>query len=230
MPVKAVLFDLDNTLIDFLKMKKMSVEAAITAMIDAGLPLRKEKAMKILWDLYDKYGIEYSEIFQKFLLKTLGSIDYKILASGVIAYRSVRTGFLEPYPHVMHTLLKLKERGYKLAVVSDAPRMKAWLRLSAMHIADFFDVVVTIDDADGKPKPNPKPYRVALKRLGLEPDEVIFIGDNPNRDIRGAKRLGIKTVLAKYGEWTKAKDKTLRPDYEIDDVKELLDILRRLKI
>ena len=57
---------------------------------------------------------------------------------------------------------------------------------------------------------------------------MIFVGDNPNRDIKGAKLLGIKTVLAKYGEWTKARDKSLRPDYEIDDVKELLAILRKL--
>lgn len=224
MPVKAVLFDLDNTLIDFLKMKKMSVEAAITAMIDAGLPMKKDKAMKVLWDLYDDYGIEYGKIFQKFLLKATGSIDWKVLASGVVAYRNVKAGFLEPYPHVIPTLLKLKERGFMLGVVSDAPRMKAWLRLASMKIADFFDVVVTINDADGHAKPHPMPYKVALHKLGLDADEVVFVGDNPNRDIKGAKKLGIRTVLAKYGEWTKAKDRSLKPDYEIDDVKELLKI------
>jgi putative hydrolase of the HAD superfamily len=228
MPVKAVLFDLDNTLIDFLKMKKMSVEAAITAMIDAGLPLEKEKAMKILWELYEEHGIEYGKIFQKFLIKTMGKMDYKILASGIIAYRNVKAGFLEPYPHVIPTLIKLKEKNYKLAVVSDAPRMKAWLRLAAMKIADFFDVVVTIDDAEGKPKPDQKPYMVALRKLNMKPEEVVFVGDNPNRDILGARRLGIKTVLAKYGEWTKAKDNSMKPDYEIGDVKELLDVLKKV--
>ncbi len=227
MPIRAVLFDLDNTLIDFLKMKKMSCEAAISAMIDAGLPMKKEKAMRVLWDLYDEHGIEYGKIFQSFLRKTMGSIDYKILSSGIVAYRNVRTGFLEPYPHVIPTLLKLKERNYKLAVVSDAPRMKAWIRLASMKVADFFDVVITIDDADGKAKPDPKPYKAALDELGLKPDEVIFVGDNPNRDILGAKRLGIRTVLAKYGEWTKAKDKSMRPDHEIEDVKELLKILEK---
>ncbi|MBN2330355.1 MAG: TIGR02253 family HAD-type hydrolase [Candidatus Aenigmarchaeota archaeon] len=228
MPVKAVMFDLDNTLIDFLKMKRMSVEAAITAMIDAGLPMKKEKAMRVLWDLYDDYGIEYGKIFQKFLKKTMGAIDWKVLASGVVAYRSVKAGFLEPYPHVIPTLLKLKERGLKLGVVSDAPRMKAWLRLASMKIADFFDVVVTLNDADGHAKPHPLPYEVALRKLGLKPEEVVFVGDNPNRDILGAKRLGIRTVLAKYGEWTKAKDRSLRPDHEIDDVKELLKVLEML--
>jgi putative hydrolase of the HAD superfamily len=223
--IKAVLFDLDNTLIDFLKMKKISCEAAITAMIDAGLPLKKEKAIKILFELYDKYGIEYDKIFQKFLRKTIGKIDWKILASGVIAYRNVKAGFLEPYPHVIPTLIKLREKGYKLAVVSDAPRLKAWLRMSAMHVADFFDVVVTTDDVGGKLKPHPLPYTTALKKLRLKPEEVIFVGDNPNRDIFGASKLGIKTVLAKYGEWSKARNRKLKPDYEITDVEQIIDIL-----
>ncbi len=225
MRIKAVLFDLDNTLIDFLKMKKMSCEAAITAMINAGLPLEKEKAMRILWDLYDEHGIEYGKIFQQFLLKTVGHLDWKILSGGIVAYRRVKNGFLEPYPHVIPTLLKLRELGFRLAVVSDAPRMRAWLRMTAMKIADFFDIVVTSDDAEGKKKPDPHPYKVALKKLNLKPQEVVFVGDNPNRDILGAKKLGIKTVLAKYGEWTKAKDKSMKPDYEINDVQELLDVL-----
>jgi len=229
MAVKAVLFDLDNTLMDFLRMKTMSCEAAITAMIDAGLPLGKEKAMATLWELYQKFGIEYSTIFQKFLLKTLGRVDYKILASGIIAYRRVKAGFTEPYPYVLQTLIKLRERGYRLAVVSDAPRMKAWLRLAGMGITDFFDAVVTMDDAGGKLKPDPKPYKVALEKLGLKPDEVIFVGDNPNRDILGAKRLGIRTVLAKYGEWTEAEEKSLRPDFEIGSIRDLLGVLERLK-
>jgi putative hydrolase of the HAD superfamily len=191
--------------------------------------MKKEKAMRILWSLYEESGIEYGRIFQKFLEKTLGRIDWKILASGIIAYRRVKTSFLEPYPHVIPTLIMLREQGYRLAVVSDAPRMKAWLRLASMKITDFFDVVVTTDDAQGRLKPDPLPYEVALKKLGLESGEVVFVGDNPNRDILGAKKLGIKTVLAKYGEWTRAKEGSLKPDYEISDVKELIDILGKIR-
>jgi len=227
--IKAVLFDLDNTLIDFLKMKKMSVEAAVTAMIDAGLPMEKEKALRLLWNLYDDYGIEYGEILQQFLRKVLGRVDYKILASGIIAYRRVKSGFLEPYPHVIPTLIKLLEHGYRLAVVSDAPRMKAWLRLASMKITDFFDVVITADDAKGKRKPDPLPYKLALEGLHLRPGNVIFVGDNPNRDILGASRLGIRTVLAKYGEWSKSRKGAGRPDYEITDISQLLKIVDMIK-
>ena len=65
--LKAILFDLDNTLIDFMHVKKSSVSAALTAMIAAGLRIDGDKATKVLYDLYDQYGIEHQEIFQKFL-------------------------------------------------------------------------------------------------------------------------------------------------------------------
>ena len=65
--IKAVLFDLDNTLIDFVKMKKIACEQAISAMIDAGLEMKKGQGMKILFTLYDKYGWENQKIFQHFL-------------------------------------------------------------------------------------------------------------------------------------------------------------------
>src|SRR3989338_5529554 len=102
--IKAVLFDLDNTLIDFLKMKRLSCEAAIDAMIGAGLTVSNEEATKVLFGLYDKHGMEEKAIFQKFLKKLTGKVNYKILASGIVSYRRVREGFLEPYPNVDYVL------------------------------------------------------------------------------------------------------------------------------
>ena len=67
--IKAVIFDLDNTLIDFLKFKDRCCSAAIDAMIDAGLKIPKQKGMKMIYKLYSKYGMEDHTIFQKFLKK-----------------------------------------------------------------------------------------------------------------------------------------------------------------
>src|SRR3989338_1302092 len=114
--IKALIFDLDNTLVDFWRMKKVTCESAITAMIDAGLDVDKEKGMKLLFELYDEYGYEDKLIFQKFLKKIARKVDYRILANGIVAYRKVRHGFLEPYPHVSYTLLKLKGMGLKLGI------------------------------------------------------------------------------------------------------------------
>jgi len=219
--IKAILFDLDNTLIDFMRMKRNSCEAAISAMIDAGLNINKEKAMKKLFKLYDRYGLEDNEIFQKFLKEEMGKIDYRILANAIVAYRSVRASYLQPYPHTDYVLIKLKGKGIKLAIVTDAPKLKAWIRLMAMKIGNFFDVVVAYEDTKHL-KPSALPFEAALAKLGVKPQECLMVGDMPQRDIEGAKKLGMKTCFAKYGN---PKIKKCDADYEINDIKELLKII-----
>ena len=219
--IKAVIFDLDNTLIDFMRMKNLSCDAAISAMIGAGLNVDKSKAMKELFKLYDTYGLEEKTIFQKFLKKIAKKVDYEILASGIVAYRRVRTGFLEPYPHVGEVLFELKKRGIKLAIVSDAPRLKAWIRLVSMKINHLFDVVVTFEDTK-EMKPSTKPFEVTFKKLKVKASECLMVGDRPERDIKGAKKLGMITCFAKYGN---PKAKAYSADYEINDIKELIEII-----
>ncbi len=221
--IKAIIFDLDNTLTDFIKMKRLSVEAAASAMIDAGLDMKAERIMRKLFKLYDQLGWEHQTIFQKFLQEETKTIDYRILAYAINAYRRVRVGFLEPYPHVIATLQKLKEKGITLAIVSDAPKIQAWMRLSAMKIDYFFDTVVTFDDTKQK-KPSPKPFEVALKKLRLPPEDCLMVGDMPERDIMGAKKMGMQTCFAKYGH-RKGK-KIVKADYELNDILDLLKIVK----
>ena len=148
--IKAVLFDLDNTLVDFMRMKEACCEAAIHAMIEAGLPLDKERARKKLFKMYERAGIENQEIFEKFLKATVGKVDYRMLAAGIAAYRRVKAGHIVPYPHVRETLVRLKEQGLRLGIVSDAPKLQAWLRLAEMNLVEFFDVVVALEDTGSK--------------------------------------------------------------------------------
>ncbi|MAH32944.1 hypothetical protein CL615_00985 [archaeon] len=220
--IKAVIFDLDNTLVDFMKMKNLSCEAAIDAMIGAGLKVEHEKAIKALFKLYDKYGLEEKAIFQKFLKKVTGKIDYKILASAIVAYRRVRTGFLEPYPNVDYILLKLKDKGIKIGIVTDAPKLKAWIRLASIKLSNYFDVVVTFEDTK-QHKPSKLPFLAALKKLNLKAEQCLMVGDWPERDIKGANDIGMKTCFARYGN---PKIKKSNADYEINDIRALLNIVK----
>jgi len=220
--IKAVIFDLDNTLIDFMKMKKHSCSAAIDAMIGSGLNVEHDKGIKVLFGLYDKYGLEEKTIFQKFLKKLTGKIDYRILASGIVAYRRVRIGFLEPYPNADYVLLKLKDKGIKLGIVTDAPKLKAWIRLASMKLTNYFDVVVTFEDTK-QHKPSKLPFEAALRKLKLKPQECLMVGDWPERDIKGAKALGMQTCFARYGN---PKIKKSGADFEINNLKALLEIVK----
>lgn len=223
--VRAVVFDLDNTLVDFDKWKNAAVDAAIMAMIDAGLDLSPEAARQKIYAIYEEKGIEYQEVFNDFLQDVLGFIDYRILASGIVAYRRAREGALVPYPHVHLALLKLVRMGLKLAVVSDAPRLQVWMRLVSLGVDRFFDVVVTFDDT-GKRKPAREPFEKVLELLQVKPEETIMVGDWAERDIVGAKELGMITVFARYGDAFGTKNSGA--DYEISDILELVPIIEIL--
>ncbi len=223
--IRAVVFDVDNTLVDFMKFKAASIDAAIHAMIDAGLDLTAAQARAKIDEIYRRKGIEYQQVFDDFLQETLGYIDYRILANGIIAYRRAREGVLVAYPHVNMALLKLARMGLKLAVVSDAPRLQAWMRLAQLGVDGFFDVVVTFDDT-GRRKPAPEPFQRALELLGVAPQEAVMVGDWAERDMVGAKEIGMHTVFARYGDTFGTVN--TRADFEINDALELIPVIERL--
>ena len=223
--IRAIVFDLDNTLTDFMRMKAEAVNAAIDGMIDAGLKLPREAVRARIDAIYKEQGMEYQQVFDALLESEVGHIDPEILASGIVAYRKARSSSLKTYPHVQLTLLELTKRGIKLAVVSDAPRAQAWLRLCDLSLQHVFDVVVTFDDTRER-KPSPLPFREALRQLAMDPAEALMIGDWPERDVVGAKSLGITTVFARYGDTFGTGESGA--DFEIDDVLELVAIVDRI--
>jgi putative hydrolase of the HAD superfamily len=228
--IKAVIFDLDNTLVDFMKVKRRSVEAAAEAMVDAGFKTTSKKTLERIYKMYDREGIEDQRVFDKLLVEEYGEIDYRILAAGILAYRKAKEGSMFLYPHVRRTLTELVRHGIKLAIVSDAPRLSAWMRLVGFGIEPYFDVVVSYDDT-GFRKPNPAPFRRALEKMKVEPEEAIMIGDWVERDMVGAKALGMTTVLARYGDsfdTKNTKTKVADVDHAIDDIEELIEIVKKL--
>ena len=220
--IKAVFFDLDNTLVDFMRMKKESVRSAVAAMRDAGLNMSDEEAYSAIMDIYKSEGIEYQTVFDQFLTEHYGSIDHKMLAAAIVAYRRRRESVLILYPHVTSTLITLVKRGIKLAVISDAPVKQVWLRLCHLNIHNYFDTVISTEEM-GEPKPSPKPFLMALDELDVTADEAVMVGDWPERDIAGARNVGIKTIFARYGALHDF-DKS-GADYEIEDIGEILKII-----
>lgn len=222
--INAVIFDLDNTLVDFMRMKSRAIEAAIKSMMDAGLNYSYGKIKKKIDEIYKAKGIEYQQVFDILLNQLSGKIDHKILSAGIVAYRIAREAELNTYPGVVPTLITLMKMGIKLAVVSDAPAREAWLRLSYIGLHHFFDVVVTQDDSKAL-KPSPVPFNLALKKLNCNAENTLMIGDWAERDMVGAKSVGMKTAFASYGDTFG----TLihNADYELNDISELVDIIKK---
>ena len=225
LPIKGVIFDLDNTLLDFMKMKEVAVKSAIRGMIEAGLEADEIESFKDIISIYEEFGWENQTVFDVFLKKSIGYVDNKFLAAGVVAYRRAREANLLAYPNVNRTLVNLTKLGIKLAVVSDAPSREAWMRIYYLNLYHFFDAVITLDDS-GERKPSSKPFEMALKILNLEPQDSLMIGDWPERDVVGAKQIGMRTAFAVYGDTFGTKDSGA--DRDIKDISEIISIIKKI--
>lgn len=197
--IKGVVFDLDNTLLDFMQMKEFAVKAAVKGMIEAGLLVDEDQSYREIIAIYEEFGWENQQVFDVFIEKQVGYVEHKFLAAGIVAYRRAREANLMAYPNVNKTLMALTKAGIKLGVVSDAPSREAWLRIYYLNLYHFFDVVITFDDS-GERKPSAVPFKMSLEALQLEPEETIMVGDWPERDVVGAQQIGMKTAFARYGD------------------------------
>lgn len=233
--IRAIAFDLDNSLIDFRLFKEATAHAAVKAMVKHGLKANPKNVYKQIFAIYDKVGIEHQKTFRDVLLqyKLTPNQFERVQQAAIQAYLKTKFTALKAYPGVRSTLLKLKKKGNIIGIVSDAPRNKAWQRLVLTGLDDLFDFVITHHDT-GVHKPDPKPFQLFLKEANslaktrgksrIKPEEVLFVGDNPERDIKGAKNAGFKTALAVYG-WVLEKDSKEKPDFYIQNVQKLQALL-----
>ena len=221
--IKAIIFDIDNTLLDFMTMKSNAINAAVDGMIANGLNIEKETAVKQIFDIYNFKGYEHQKVLNEFIINTVGYIDYKILAAGIVEYKLAKEASLSLYPGVKDTMINLSNFGLKLGILSDAPSREAWIRMYILKIHKVFDQVVTFNDT-GFHKPAKEPFIKIKELLNVEYHQCLMVGDWPERDIKGAKQFGMKTAFAKYGA-TEIIDNS-GADYELDTIHELIDIIR----
>lgn len=177
-------------------------------------------------------------LFQKFCKKVLGKVDYKLVGAAIVAHKRIwNSGILHPYPRVRETLIELKKRGFKLGIVSDATSIHVYERLYGMGIVNFFDVVVSHTDTH-RYKPAKKNFHLAISRLKLKPENCIMVGDWIKGDIIGARKMGLISCLAKYGEIKdyekKLSDKEhlknykTKPDFVLNYFQDILKVIDKL--
>ena len=221
--IKAIIFDIDNTLLDFMAMKSNAINAAVDGMINNGLNINKNTAVKAILNIYNSKGYEHQQVLNEFIISTLGQIDYRMLAAGIVEYKIAKEASLSLYPGVKDTLINLSNFGLKLGILSDAPSREAWIRMYILKIHKIFDQVVTFNDT-GFHKPAKEPFIKIRELLGVEYNECLMVGDWPERDIKGAKQFGMKTAFAKYGSTQDIQNSGA--DYDLDTIHELIQIIK----
>ena len=221
--IKAVIFDLDNTLIDFMHMKNQAVDSAIMGMIEAGLNISYQDAKREIFKIYEEEGYEYQEVLNKFIVSVYNKVDYKLLAAGIVSYRKAKEKSLKTYSQADNTLIKLSKLGLKLGLITDAPIREAWTRLYSVNLHHIFDKVLTYDDTKAY-KPSSIPFYAILDYFKIDPNEAIMVGDWPEKDIYGAKNVGMQTAFAKYGNSNQSLD-NLGADVVLNDISEILNYI-----
>jgi putative hydrolase of the HAD superfamily len=141
-------------------------------------------------------------------------------------HRALTVEKIKLYRGVYETLAGLRPR-YKLGIVSDSQVDHAYPELRMLGIYGFFDTIV-VSAEFGYRKPDVRLFGECLRKLGVRPDESVYIGNDTFRDIKGAKDAGMASVLIMTKHGNKDRD-VAAPDYTIERIDEMDGVLRELE-
>ncbi len=197
-------------------------------MNEAGLPTDIETAYRVLEDIVKEFDRHYNKHFDT-LLERLGlkwDPRVRVIAAGVAAYRETSSAYLKPYSDTVPVLLKLREMGYRLGVISQGRAVKQWQKLIQLGIQHLFHYVLISEEINVKTL-TPELFRLALKKLNIRNNETIFIGNRLDTDILCANEVNIVSVRIRKGEhrMEEPKSPNTTPKYEINKLSEIFDIL-----
>jgi len=232
MPIKAVLFDMFDTLMmieknhefyspSLMRMYRYLNRNGINVSFD-----RFDAAYIEVRDrLYAKADLNWEEPhFNVRVAETLKSLGYHSEVSSHIVTEATNEFCKEFMTYVRidenaEAMLKLLHGKYKLGIISNFAIPECVLKLlKASNIDRFFDVVV-VSGAVNKRKPSPEIFTSTLKKLGVSPNETVFVGDTIDADIEGAKTVGMKAIYIER----RAQDESEKccPDQTIKSLDEL---------
>jgi len=227
MKIGCVLFDIDDTLYDASFQMSTARLNAIKAMIEAGLPTNVEIAYRVLEEIVKEFGPHHNRHYDK-LLERLGlAWNPRVIAAGVIAYRETSPAYLKPYSDTIPVLLKLRQSGYQLGIVSEGRSVKQWQKLIQLGIQHLFHRVVISEDIK-EDTITPEMFKLVLKNLGVLPEETLFVGNQLDTDILCANKVGVVSVRMRKGEHRVEEPKSpeMAPKYEINKLSEIFEVLK----
>lgn len=226
--IKAILFDLDGTLIDTTDLILRCFAHAwqdvcgishsredIVATF--GIPLRV--AMQNLLTSHRLQPIDLQKV-------NLVTPDDEVVEQLITTYRSFNSvnhdSFARPFEKTNYAVSVLRSRGYKIGLVTSKGRDFAMRGLQLCKLAHLIDEAVFMEDTL-RHKPDPEPILTVLKKLQLKPDEAVYVGDSFH-DIVAGRAAGVKTIAAAWGPLPHAELEREQPDFMLQSITDLLNI------
>ena len=190
--IKAIIFDLDDTLYDcsgtlVLKSRKLAAK-----IISKAIKCSETEALKLQVELEDRLGPKADishEIANQYNLPE----DFCEEISNTINTLEVEGATL--FPGTMASIDELKRTGYKLFLVTFGNREIQEKKIKVLDLESAFDEIIITENPLGKEKC----FKEILAKYGLEPEQVLCVGDKIKDEIEVGKRLGMSTALMKHG-------------------------------
>ena len=230
--LKAIRFDVDDTLFSTTAFARRARRNAVRAMIKAGLDMPEEVVMKeldeVIAEFSSNYEHHYDKLLQRLRPESLEHVNPAlVVAAGVAAYHDTKFRELVPFEDVFPLFEDLRRAGVRIGIITHGWTVKQAEKMVRLGLVPYLDSeAVFISDQIGISKPNPKLYQLALTDLGLKPDQVMYVGDNPTHDIAPPQSLGIVAVWAQRASRHSLEGTGIEPDHVIHDFGELRLILR----
>lgn len=194
--IKAVLFDLDETLI----LRSGAIRAFIADQYrrfaaDLGGIDGRTYADRFL-DMEDNGRIPKDRLYPEFV----AALGITGVAAGTLLedYRSRYPSFASPAPGAVETVRALHAEGVRTGILTNGNERVQQAKIDAIGLRDVLDTIV-ISEAVGLKKPDKAIFRLATDRLGMAPAATLFVGDNPETDIVGAAQAGLQTAWVRNG-------------------------------
>ena len=227
--IKGAIFDLDHTLFD----RYATLRAVLPEMYkrlrnkipkDLSEPDFTENLIKIE-KLHIYHGWVYTgeKLVEAgvFLPGTTGEDIWQCLFKYCWPLAAVEFPFTKP------TLKKLREMGLKVGLITNGSVANQSIKLDLMDLWPCFDEVMICDDEKYPAKPHPAAFKAMSEKLGVAPNELLYVGDNPFNDVKGAINGGYIPVWVKtIGIWPEEIKE--RADFEVNDVSEIPDLIKKI--
>lgn len=215
--MKACIFDLDGTLGDTLESLVYSVGKTLEEM---GLSQITDDQCRSFIGNGARYLIQHS-------IEAAGDVGASRLEEGMEVYSRIFdencTYNAEPYEGIPELLNVLKEKGIKMAVLSNKPHKQTVKVVHAMCGNELFDYIQGQKEEFPR-KPDPASVYYVVEQLGIPLEECLYIGDS-EVDVLVGKNAGIKTIAVSWGFREKEELKAAGAEYIIDKAEELLQFI-----
>lgn len=224
MSTKAVIFDLDDTLISEVAYAESGYRT-VASVINKKYGLDKD-AVQIFEELLDLFNTDHKNVFNRFLKDNSLSDDRDSVMELVEAYRE-HLPEIDYFDDVRPALEGLKNKKIITGILSDGYSVTQRQKVRALGAENDFDIIILTDDLGRDAwKPSPRGFQIIEDRYKLSPDEILYVGDNPKKDFYLSRSAGIKTARIKrkkgvYNNESYFED--VKEDYSIDS---LLDLIR----